>query len=240
MRNNVKLLALLTALFLLPISLAAQGVGLNQNQAGAAGSLSTGDEMSERMYHAQTQKSIAGRIYSSKGGVVAKAGVEITNNAGAAAQYVVTDKEGDFQAGFNLFDEAMGKHFVASLKVTRKGFLPAYKIVVMDASTTNISFAINLRPEGPEDPYWLPQSELLKGLTPRLRQLGPSDGMAARSKKIMPAACRIFLTVRACGPGRDGPRQCGRAQSLVSEVPHHAGLGGVKLGGIGTIRPAGI
>jgi len=182
------------AFFLLPLSLMAQGpIGNGISAGGGIGATSTGDEFEARTFRPQMHKTLAGRVYSLRGGPVAKATVEITNNVGAAFQHLVTDKDGDFQADFNLFDEESGRHFVATLKVTKRGFQVAHKIAEMGVPVNNLSIAITLRPVEPEDPNLLSPADLIKGLAPRLRQLGPADGLAAKEQKDYARGVQEFL-----------------------------------------------
>jgi len=139
--------------------------------------------MSSNLSRPEMHKSLACRVYSQAGGVIAKARVEINNNAGSPFQSAITDKEGDFQFDFNLYDEDYAKNFVATIKVTRKGFVVGHKIVFMDQKLNQTSFAINLRPDELDYSNLLSPAELIEGLTPRLEHLGPGDGLSPRHQK---------------------------------------------------------
>jgi hypothetical protein len=182
MKRRSPRFVLIVLLGLIPGSLWAQ-LGLQNNAAGAPGAMSSVDEMNERMVRPGAHKTLVGRVYSSRDTVVPGAAVEITNNAGAALKYIVTDKDGDFQAQYDLFDEELGRHFVASVKVTKKGYLVAHKIALMDVANNNVNFAINLRKGEEQDPNQLSQSELINQLLPRLTKLGPADGMDPKAVK---------------------------------------------------------
>ena len=195
MKSRVGLFALLISFSLFPASTLGQqqAIGLGMNQGGLEGSTSSGDAMNALTYLPELHKNLACRVYSSKGGILPKATVEITNNAGSPFQYYVTDKDGDFQSVFNLFDPAMGRHFIAFIKVSKKGFQVAHKIVQMDQKTNELSFVITLRPSEPEDPNLLSQADLVKALSPRLLQLGPADGLAAKVQKDYARGVQEFL-----------------------------------------------
>ncbi len=177
MLHLVRVTSLFGALLLLPAVVLAQGA------AGGGDPTSASSEMTDMMTRPQTQKSVAGRVYSTRGGALPKAGVEITNDSGAKYQYAVTDKAGDFRADFNLFDASMSRQMVITLKVVHKGYQPAHKILVMNATTSDLSFAINMRPEAPEDPNLLSLNDLIKGLAPRLEHLGAGDGLSPKQQK---------------------------------------------------------
>ncbi len=179
-------LAPLLTLVIFPFNLLAQGTpgGSIGATAGAGlGMSSTAGQMNENFFRPEMQKLIAGRVYAQHGGAVPKASVEITNNIGSPVQSAVTDKQGDFQFQFSLYDADLGKKFAATIKVTRKGFQTGHKIVFMDQKTHQTSFAMNLRPIGPDDPNLLSPSALMKELTPRLQKLGPADGLSPKDQK---------------------------------------------------------
>ena len=179
-------LAPILTLVIFPFNLVAQGPagGSIGGSAGAGvGLSSTAGQMTENMFRPEMQKLIAGRVYAQHGGVVPKASVEITNNIGSPFQSAITDKQGDFQFEFSVYDADLGKNFMATIKVTRKGFQVSHKIVFMDQKTHEANFAMNLRPIGPDDPNLLSPSDLIKELTPRLQKLGPPDGLSPKEQK---------------------------------------------------------
>ena len=192
MRTRVLFCVCLAVSYFSPVSLRAQAaLGLGANAGGSY--TSTGDALNANTYLPEAHKNLNGRVSSSKGGPLAKAAVEITNNAGTPFQYVVTDKDGDFHVEFFLYDVSMGKHFVALIKVTRKGFQVGHKIVQMDEKTNQLSFAITMRPAEPEDPNSLSQADLINGLVPRLRQVGLADGLVAKAQKDYARGVQEFL-----------------------------------------------
>ncbi len=160
---------------------------------GYPGSTSTGDEFEARAFRPQTHKIVAARVSTPKGNPVANATVVITNNVAAPAKILATDHEGDFVAEYNLFDEEMGRNFIAIIQVTKKGFQVAHRITPMGGSVNNTSMAITLRPIQPEDPNLLSQVDLINGVAPRLRQLGPSDGLATKQEKDYARGVQEFL-----------------------------------------------
>lgn len=147
------------------------------------GTTISADTINSNLYRPEMHKVMAGRVYSQTGGVVPKARVEVTNDAGSPFQSAITDKAGDFQFDFNLYDEDYAKNFMATIKIVRKGYEVGHKVVFMDQKTNQTSFAINLRPEGPEDANLLSRSELIEGLAARLEHLRPSDGLSPKQQK---------------------------------------------------------
>ena len=140
------------------------------------------------------QKVVAGRVFSTKGEPLAHAMVSITNNAGARPQLLTTDEKGEFyyQYLFNWETDEV-KHFTVVLKVSRKGFEPAHKIVEISASPVSKGIPVTLRPVQSEDPTLLSQADLIGAVTPRLKQLGPADGLAAKDQKDYARGVQEFL-----------------------------------------------
>ena len=182
MRNRLGILAIIAIALSLPTHLKAQAPAVGLGVTGFGGT-TTQDMFKSNLYREERRKGLAGRVVSLKGGVLSKASVQVTNNAGSAFQQAITDKGGDFHVEFSLYDESFAKHFVATFKVTRKGFRTAYKNVTMDESTHDASFIITLRPIEPEDPNLLSEAELVKTLSARLGQLGPADGLLPKAQK---------------------------------------------------------
>ena len=187
------LVSILT-LVIFPFNLAAQGPpGMSIGALGGTTATTiTGGQMNESFFRPEMKKLIVGRVYALRGGVVPKASVAITNNIGSPVQSAITDKQGDFQFEFNLYDADLGKQFAATIKVTRKGFQVSRKVVFMDQKTHETSFAMNLRPNGPDDTSMLSPSELIRELTPRLQKLGPADGLSPKAQKDYDRGVQAF------------------------------------------------
>jgi tetratricopeptide (TPR) repeat protein len=141
----------------------------------------------------QAEKVTGGRIYLWHGGPAANAQVEVTNNVGAAAKIMTTDKTGEFHVEFDLFDVDAGKRFVATIKVTKKGYEKAYRYVPMEGTVNSRSLAIELHPLEPPDPLQTPLARLIETEAPQLRQPGPADGLAAKEAKDYAHGVQEFL-----------------------------------------------
>ena len=136
---------------------------------------------------------VAGLVTNPKGDPIVHAGIEILNNAGVPPRSIQTDSKGRFQSNYEFStDSDEIQHFTATLKVTKKGFRPAHKF--SDISATKVDgMSITLRPVQPEDPNLLSQADLINAISPRLRQLGPADGMAAKDGKEYARGVQEFL-----------------------------------------------
>jgi hypothetical protein len=179
MRDRVWHFVFLAPLCFLPVVLIAQ-VGNDIRQGGL-------------YYGVQKLKAVAGKVVTDKGGPVPRAWIEITNNAGAPIRSIQTDNRGVFQTEYDfLTDSDEVKHFTVTLKVTKKGFRVAHRISEISA-TKIVGIAITLRPIKPEDPTLLSQADLIKSVTPRLRQIGPADGLSAKDAKEYARGVQEFL-----------------------------------------------
>ena len=180
MKRHLRRFVFFAPLCLLPAALMAQ-TSLNDLQQSG--------------YHfgLQQVKVVAGKVLTDKGDPVPRAWIEITNNAGAAIRAIQTDNRGVFQTEYGfLTDSDKVKHFSVTLKVTKKGFQVAHRISEI-SSEKMVGIVVTLRPIKPEDPALLSQADLINGVAPRLRQLGPVDGLAAKDAKEYARGVQEFL-----------------------------------------------
>jgi tetratricopeptide (TPR) repeat protein len=176
---------LFAALSFWPANLMPQG----QVQSGV-GRYDIGNQLESH----QTYRLVAGTVYMPSGDPAVHARVEITNNAGAPYHDLSTDNRGEFRADFNLLGQTEEiKHFIVTVKVTKKGFQTARRYAEMEESDHQIGFAIALHPIQPEDATVLSQADLINGVAPRLRKLGPSDGLSAKEEKDYSRGVQEFL-----------------------------------------------
>ena len=209
MRGRSESFSYLRCCLYFPASLMAQNpIAPWISAGGYPGSTSTGDEFEARAFRPQTHKIVAARVSTPKGDPVANATAVITNNVAAPAKILATDHEGDFVAEYNLFDEEMGRNFIAIIQVTKKGFQVAHRITPMGGSVNNTSMAITLRPIQPEDPNLLSQAELINGVGPEATAAPALPTVwRPRKKKTTHAGCRSFSTAAIrIGPCSISPR----------------------------------
>ena len=123
-----------------------------------------------------------------------RATVDILNNAGAPPRVLVTDPHGDFSTQYEFhYETEEVKHFTANIRVHKKGFEDAHRIVEIDPSPTGRGIPITLRPNQPEDPNLLPQVDVVRALGPKLRNLGEADGLSHKYAKDYAHAVQAFL-----------------------------------------------
>ncbi len=180
MKGRPRHFVFLVYLCLLSAPLTAQTVNNDFQQSGL-------------YYGVQQLKVVAGKVSSANGDPIARAEIEILNNAGAPPRFIQTDRAGIFRSDYQFVtnsDEV--KHFSVTLKVTKKGFQVANKIVDISA-TKIVGINLTLRPIQAEDPAVLSQAELIESVAPRLRQVGPTDGLAGKDQKEYARGVQEFL-----------------------------------------------
>ena len=175
------------ALSMMPIDLMAQS---RPNSTGVIGSV----DATVGHIRISAEKVIAGKVFTPEGKVVTHASVEILNNAGGSYYVRTTDVRGEFDAVYEFYEETDAvKNFTVTMKISKKGFQIARRIVQAPASTSVPRTVITLRLVQPEDPNLLSQADLIQGLAPKLRQLGPADGLPAKYQKDYARAAQEFL-----------------------------------------------
>jgi tetratricopeptide (TPR) repeat protein len=180
MRGHGGLFVLIAAFFFLPANLMAQGLS---------------SEFDSRVISPRNYKLVSGKVCTPRGDPVVHAMVEITNNGGFPFRNVLTDNQGVFSTDYMIFSQgAEVKYFTLTLKVTKKGFQEAHRMAEMGESVHNLGLAITMRPlHQQEDPTLLSQADLINGVAPRLRQLGPADGLSAKQEKDYARGVQEFL-----------------------------------------------
>jgi len=192
MRSRLAFLALFATVFCLPATLIAQAAA----NAGPvnAGAIVGGFDVRPGQIRTYAQKVIACKVFTPQGEIVPHAKVEILNNAGGPFYLLLTDGRGEFDAVYEFFEESEAvKNFTATIKISKKGFQTARRIAQSPASAGAPRTVITLRPVEPEDPALLPLADLIESVAPRLRQLGPADGLPAKFQKDYARAAQEFL-----------------------------------------------
>ena len=82
--------------------------------------------------------------------------------------------------------------FIVILTVKKKGFQTAHSYVNYGRTNKTWVVPLTLRPTD-EDPDLLSPADLISGLAPKLKQLGPADGLAAKSEKDYTRGVADFL-----------------------------------------------
>ena len=127
-----------------------------------------------------------------------RAAVEISSSGGI--RIVSTDAQGQFNTEFS--ESGFTSHFIGpgdlndfclSLKITKKGYQVAHRYVVVKADEDSPGIAVTLRPIKTEATNGFSQDDLTQALAPRLRQIGPADGLPAKEAKDYAHAVQDFF-----------------------------------------------
>jgi tetratricopeptide (TPR) repeat protein len=103
-----------------------------------------------------------------------------------------TDAQGDFRTQFAMVAD-ITPQFSAILTVKKKGFQTAHAFVDYGQSGKSWLVQLTLHELRDEDPHLLAPADLISGLAPKLKQLGPADGLAAKSAKDYTRGVADFL-----------------------------------------------
>jgi len=125
---------------------------------------------------------VAGKIKTLQGEPVRGAVVTVEPLNGTGSRNLTTDPRGEFGTQYQLLG-AQETEFSVILTVKKKGFQPAHAYVDYGRSGNAWVVSLTLRAPRDDDPDLLSSADLIAGLAPKLKQLGPADGLAAKSEK---------------------------------------------------------
>ena len=180
MKAHFRVILLFLSAGLLPISVMAQGLG----QANVT--------VSNNPYAVvQTIWLVAGKVKTVHGDPVRGATVTVSPLISAAVRSLASDAQGEFRTEYRL--NAVGvNEFNVILTARKKGFQTTHAFVSYARSATTWVVPLTLR-EPDEDPALLSPGDLISGLAPKLKQLGPADGLSAKSEKDYSRGMEEFL-----------------------------------------------
>ena len=135
---------------------------------------------------------VGGKVKTSQGDPVRGATVTVTPLTYRRFPNRSTDAQGDFRTQYQLMSRGTVQ-FSAILTAKKKGFQTAHAFVNYGRSGKTWAVPLTLHGLG-EDPDLLSSADLISGLAPKLKQLGPADGLAAKSEKITRGAWQNFST----------------------------------------------
>ena len=186
MRTRFQAILFFLSVFLLPISAKAQGFGQPLNADQRLGSTPNNVTAMEREWL------VAGRVKTVKGLPVRGAGVTISTLTSTATRILASDVDGEFQYQFSMIAEESNR-FSVILTVKKKGLQTAHAYFNFGNSDKSFWIPITMHEVQEEDPEQLSQADLISGLAPKLRQLGPADGLAPKSAKDYNRGAVAFL-----------------------------------------------
>ena len=106
-------------------------------------------------------------------------------------RFIRTDLQGNFRADYQFNTDTV-KELSVALTVTMEGFLDAHQIIDLGGTDKFWVIPVTLR-DAKEDPNLLSQADLISHLAPKLKELGPSDRLSAKSQKEYARGVEEFL-----------------------------------------------
>ena len=134
---------------------------------------------------------VAGKVKTAQGDPVRGATVTVEPLISLTFRTLTTDAQGKFRTEYPLNAKEV-RQFSVILTVKKKGFQTAHAFVDYGNSAKSWEVPLTLR-EADEDPALLSSADLISGLAPKLKQLGPEDGLAAKSVKDYTRGVADFL-----------------------------------------------
>lgn len=135
---------------------------------------------------------VAGIVKTAQGEPVRNASVTITPLGVMGAKMLGTNSQGEFTTEYSMVAEEFHA-FSAIVTAKKKGFETAHGYINFGESTKTWWMPFTLYGLKDEDPNLLPMADLVMGLAPGLRQLGPADGLPAKSAKDYARGVNVFL-----------------------------------------------
>jgi len=172
MKAHMRAFIVCAAACLLPVPLIAQS-GASLTQLG-----SSNIDINTMM---QKHWIVAGKVTNLHGDPVG--GVKVTVEPSESGEFrtIQTNLQGEFRTEY-LLNADLVKEFTVSLTVTKKGFLKAHQVVKFANPDHPWLIPVTLRDPN-QDPDLLSQADLIAALHPKLKALGPSDGLSDKSEK---------------------------------------------------------
>ena len=124
---------------------------------------------------------VAGKVKNLHGETVKGAAVTVAPTIAVAVRSLSTDAQGQFRTEYQLNASGVDE-FNVVLTVRKKGYQTAHAYISYARSAKTWEVPVTLR-EPDEDPSLLSSADLISGLAPRLRQLGPADGLSEKNEK---------------------------------------------------------
>jgi len=178
MRISLQRILLILSLCLLPISVMAQSIG----------SGNIGNNLSD---FAQTNWLVAGKVRTVEGDPVRGATVTVAPLDSLGVRVLTTNAQGEFRTEYEL-NVRLVQEFGVVVTARKKGFQEAHTFANFGNSGRTWALPLILH-EPHEDPTLLSPADLISGLAPKLRQLGPSEGLGAKSEKDYARGVADFL-----------------------------------------------
>jgi tetratricopeptide (TPR) repeat protein len=139
----------------------------------------------------QTSWPVAGRVTTAQGDAVRGVTVLVAPLDVEGSRVLTTDAKGEFRTEY-ILNFKKGHEFRVTLTAKKKGFQTAHAFADYDTSGKSRMLSLILRGLE-EDPALLSPADLISALAPKLKQLGPAEGLAEKSKDDYARGVADFL-----------------------------------------------
>ena len=188
MKRYPLFLMIVAALGGLPTALRAQTIDPN------SGAPSSGFGAINPYQLLQKHWQVAGKVMTLEGDPVAGAKVVVQPSVEGESRILTTDLQGQFATEYTLNADLV-KEFSVVLSVNKKGYLKAHELIDFGNTDRQTAIPVTLRDPTP-DPEVISQENFISALAPRLKKLGPADGLSAKSEKDYAHGVEEFLDQR--------------------------------------------
>ena len=134
---------------------------------------------------------VAGKVMTVEQDIVRGAEVHVSPGLDGDSRFFKTDANGEFQTIYNVKGAFTGD-FKVWLTIKKHGYQTAHELIDYADFPKPVLLPLTLRPEE-GDPALLSQQDLLSDLLPRLKSLGPADGLAPKSEKKYARGVQEFM-----------------------------------------------
>ena len=193
MKPVFRVLMIGAALYSLPAALMAQAIPMVGGTMGTANPSSGDPNVNTINPFALLQKHwlVAGKVMDLHGDPMPRVRVWVQPTVSAENRLLTTDDQGQFVTEYALNTELV-KEFSVVVSVNKKGFQKVHALIDFGRADKTWSIPITLRDTN-QDPQLLSQDDMVSALAPRLKDLGPADGLSAKSEKDYAHGTEQFL-----------------------------------------------
>jgi tetratricopeptide (TPR) repeat protein len=165
--------------------------GFQANGSTVPGNLSYQFVMNHMNFSASRYHVVAGRVMTTGQDIVRGAEVHVSPLMDGDSRVFKTNANGEFQTLYNAND-VFHSDFKVWLTIRKHGYQTAHELIDYADFQKPVWLPLTLRPKE-SDPTLLSQQDLLSDLLPRLRSLGPADGLSAKSEKKYARGVQKFI-----------------------------------------------
>lgn len=174
--------------------LLAQEVQADKATSPSALELTKPFTLNELNLHSSRYYVVAGKVMTVDQDIVHGAEVRVSPMLNGEPRFFKTDINGEFQTIYTMKTVFAGD-FRVWLTIKKHGYQTARELIDYADFPKPVLLPLTLRPEE-RDPALLSQQDLLSDLLPRLKSVGPADGLAARSEKKYAKGVEEFIVKR--------------------------------------------